>query len=183
MMTTPKFVSPVVENVSVKTGKPFMFETQVCGRCGGGGSYSFNLMHGSTCYGCGGHGIKLTKRGAAAQARFTELLSVPTSALEPGMKVRVQPGPFNAGGWREVLEVSVSTSKYKLSGDAPDAPWRCHGDEGRLDVRLEGILLCAEYASSPHRVAADAETKRAATLAAREYEASLTKAGKPRVSR
>lgn len=27
-----------------------------CSRCGGSGNYSFNMMHGSMCYGCHGHG-------------------------------------------------------------------------------------------------------------------------------
>ena len=33
----------------------------VCGRCGGSGSYSFNMMHGDTCYGCGGSGVTMPK--------------------------------------------------------------------------------------------------------------------------
>lgn len=36
----------------------------VCGRCGGSGRYSFNLLHGTTCYGCSGLGSvkpKLTR--------------------------------------------------------------------------------------------------------------------------
>jgi hypothetical protein len=31
---------------------------KVCNRCGGRGEYSFNLMYGSTCFGCGGKGYK-----------------------------------------------------------------------------------------------------------------------------
>lgn len=29
---------------------------QTCGRCGGSGNYSFNHVHGTRCYGCGGSG-------------------------------------------------------------------------------------------------------------------------------
>ncbi len=34
-----------------------------CGRCGGSGTFSFNLIHGTMCYGCNGKGyvIKSTK--------------------------------------------------------------------------------------------------------------------------
>lgn len=32
-----------------------------CSRCGGSGRYSFNLIHGTTCYGCGGTGKQKTK--------------------------------------------------------------------------------------------------------------------------
>lgn len=33
----------------------------VCGRCGGGGHYSYNQMTGTTCFGCAGHGVKLPR--------------------------------------------------------------------------------------------------------------------------
>jgi hypothetical protein len=33
----------------------------VCGRCCGSGRYSYNQMHGDTCYGCGGCGVKMPK--------------------------------------------------------------------------------------------------------------------------
>lgn len=46
------------------------FEKETCGRCGGSGRYSYNSMHGSVCYGCGGHGERLTKRGSAASAFY-----------------------------------------------------------------------------------------------------------------
>jgi len=46
------------------------FETESCGRCCGSGKFSFNLMHGDRCYGCGGTGIKLSKRGLAANNFF-----------------------------------------------------------------------------------------------------------------
>lgn len=43
-----------------------------CTRCGGTGSYSFNLIDGTKCYGCMGHGFKLVdaaKEARAAKAR------------------------------------------------------------------------------------------------------------------
>lgn len=52
------------------------YEKTSCGRCGGSGRYSFNLVHGSRCYGCGGSGKVLTKRGAAAKAFADTLLDV-----------------------------------------------------------------------------------------------------------
>lgn len=35
--------------------------TYTCSRCGGSGRYSFNLIHGTRCYGCGGTGKQKTK--------------------------------------------------------------------------------------------------------------------------
>ena len=31
-----------------------MTTAYTCSRCGGSGRYSFNLIHGTKCYGCGG---------------------------------------------------------------------------------------------------------------------------------
>ena len=33
-----------------------LIELEVCSRCGGDGHYSYNQMHGTMCYGCGGNG-------------------------------------------------------------------------------------------------------------------------------
>ena len=37
-----------------------------CSRCGGSGRFSFNLIHGSKCYGCNGTGKQKTKPRAPA---------------------------------------------------------------------------------------------------------------------
>lgn len=37
---------------------------EYCGRCGGSGSYSFNSMDGSRCYGCGGSGYRARRLSA-----------------------------------------------------------------------------------------------------------------------
>lgn len=36
-------------------------QTYTCTRCNGTGRYSFNLMHGTKCYGCNGTGKQLTR--------------------------------------------------------------------------------------------------------------------------
>lgn len=49
-----------------------------CPRCGGSGNYSYNPMHGTVCYGCGGSGVKVqtvrwyTENEYAAQVRAAE---------------------------------------------------------------------------------------------------------------
>lgn len=52
------------------------YEKEDCSRCGGSGHYSFNSMHGSVCYGCGGTGKRLTKRGAATKKFADGMLDV-----------------------------------------------------------------------------------------------------------
>lgn len=61
-----------------------IFETTECGRCGGCGRYSFNMIHGDTCYGCGGTGRALTKRGAAARDWFKARLAVAVEDIKLG---------------------------------------------------------------------------------------------------
>lgn len=63
------------------------FETEVCGRCGGCGRYSFNQMHGSVCYGCGGSGKRYTKRGAAAVAYMNAKLATDALSVKVGDRV------------------------------------------------------------------------------------------------
>jgi len=68
-----------------------LFETATCGRCAGSGHYSFNMMHGTVCYGCGGSGIKLTKKGAAAKAAWVAAYrkTVRISEIVAGDKVMI----------------------------------------------------------------------------------------------
>lgn len=65
-----------------------IFEHTTCSRCNGSGKHSFNLMHGDRCYGCGGTGYKLTKRGRAASEHLKMLRSRPASEVKVGDLVR-----------------------------------------------------------------------------------------------
>lgn len=69
------------------TTKTPIFEHVPCSRCCGTGKYSFNLMHGTRCYGCNGTGYKLTKRGFAAQKYLNELRSIKASEIQVGTVV------------------------------------------------------------------------------------------------
>jgi hypothetical protein len=60
------------------------FEITTCGRCCGTGKYSFNLMHGDRCYGCGGSGKIFTKRGSAARLFYVESQKRPIADLKVG---------------------------------------------------------------------------------------------------
>lgn len=90
-------------------GKIGFFENVVCGRCGGTGHYSFNMMDGTRCYGCGGRGWKLTKRGAAAHAKFMASLKVPAKDLKLGDRVMEFIDVLsNRQGWFTVHAIDVS---------------------------------------------------------------------------
>lgn len=65
-----------------------LFESEVCTRCCGTGHYSFNMVSGTRCFGCGGVGHKLTKRGHAAQTYINELRKAKVSDLKVGDLIR-----------------------------------------------------------------------------------------------
>lgn len=94
-----------------------VFETSTCGRCGGTGNYSWNTMHGSTCYGCLGAGVQLTRRGHAALAYFESLLARPVDQIKPGMLV-FWDDLQRAKRWRTVLSVGPAPS-YHPNDDRP----------------------------------------------------------------
>lgn len=57
-----------------KRGKAM--DTVTCGRCGGTGHYSYNILHGRRCYGCQGRGVVPAK----AKARGARITSLPEYA-------------------------------------------------------------------------------------------------------
>lgn len=69
-----------------KTGKVY----EICKRCGGSGHYSFNLMDGTVCYGCGGNRVTaetteadvIRKAGARAKARARAAAKAEAKAAE-----------------------------------------------------------------------------------------------------
>jgi len=89
-----------------------LFETATCGRCAGSGHYSFNMMHGTICYGCGGSGIKLTKKGAAAKAAWIAAYrkTVRISEIVAGDKVMIS----DALRGKNVCMTVESSAPYEL---------------------------------------------------------------------
>ncbi len=133
------------------------FESTECSRCLGSGRYSFNLMHGSMCYGCQGKGWKFTKRGRAAYDYFTSLLSKPIRDLQVGDLVR---DTYDAK-FRRVIEITIR-------------------EDGKYHVQMNGLGYSGYDGDTVVRVGADAEQKQAAMEKAIAYQGTLTKAGTPR---
>ena len=127
------------------------FEIETCGRCGGTGEYSFNLMDGTRCYGCQGKGVRYTKRGAAAYEYFRKGFTVKWSEVEVGQKV------FEKSRWLTVTAIT---------------------DEGN-SVRVNFGPSYALYTSFAHETKVFHKME-SARIAALEYQDNLTKAGKPR---
>lgn len=87
------------------------FETKTCGRCGGSGHYSYNQMHGTTCYGCSGRKVVYSKAGAAARIAFAakrlDLCGAAVNTLQPGDRFLTE-----ANKWATVVEVGEDGSRW-----------------------------------------------------------------------
>jgi hypothetical protein len=138
-----------------------VFEKETCGRCGGCGQYSYNQMDGSTCYGCGGKGERLTKRGAVASAFYVQSCEIEASAVQVGDLIK-----FDGFGRARKLTIR-----------------EIGRDEQRNQVMIltgyVGGVKTSIHTSGKVRKYWDIETNQAKIAAALEYQATLTKTGKP----
>jgi len=148
------------------------FESETCGRCGGSGKFSFNLMHGDRCYGCSGTGAKLTKRGAAARAFYEDSLRRPVSDIKVGDQVWTSTGVFGGNAWHLVTEIKESASRAVVDGvqyPMVDLMLRRKGRDSGLTVHSVSVLqVIGGQADQNERLAA-----------AFAYQNTLSKTGKP----
>lgn len=143
-----------------------LFESQTCGRCGGSGSYSYCSMHGSRCFGCGGLGEKLTKRGAAAQAFYRASASKPAGEFVPGDLIQLI-GVTMGGGTYTAFERVTSVT---IDGDKCVIESERKGQKASLHTSV----------SAMYRRGLTAEEKQDLVAKAKAYQETLTKLGKPR---
>lgn len=144
------------------------FEVEPCSRCGGTGRYSYCQMYGDRCFGCGGSGSRLTKRGAAARAFFYESLPRKRAGdLVAGDRVRV---------WNDAARVVKSTKQRETGFEVVVG--------GRFTSPLgDSFSECGHQLASADEivVVVPPEPERVALVkAALEYQVTLTKQGKPR---
>lgn len=161
-----------------------VFEKETCSRCGGCGQYSYNQVDGSRCYGCGGKGERLTKRGAAASQFFRNSCMVELGSITIGDIIEVEQMSADCRSrlryFSPVVEISevreIAKSKNFATGE-----WE----------PIYGITVSTEHAkygksgivAKPDhmvRKGQSAEDRAAKIAAALEYQATLTKTGAPR---
>ncbi len=147
-------------------------ETETCSRCGGCGRYSYNSLDGDRCYGCGGTGIRYTKRGKVAHAYLESLRSVRAGTIKVGDVIRVD--TMSSRYFAKV--VAVGPSNCKVVSDGREIPY--------LDITTEhprhgrSGLSCGYDCQV--RKGWSAEEKAEQLRKAVAYQATLTKLGKPR---
>ena len=161
-----------------------VFEKEICGRCHGTGQFSFNQVDGSRCYGCGGKGERLTKRGAAANAYFLSLCQTPLSALSVGDVIQCEQmsvdGSHRLRYFAQIVEISepreLSRSLNHATGE-----WRSNiGVVVKTAHEKHGSSGLAANSETLVRKAQSPEEKAAKIADALAYQARLTKTGEER---
>ena len=146
------------------------FESEPCSRCGGTGRYSYCQMYGTMCFKCSGRKRLLTTRGKAAYAYY--VASLPTKRLNEiavGDLVAIRP-----------------TERYRVAEVWVETGSGCV-DPATGKVRPH-IAIRSEKLGSYHFATLDEvvtiwpswEVRKQLWLAAMDYQATLTKQGKPR---
>lgn len=190
----PVVEAPEPSAITPETKPSQVFETETCGRCGGGGSYSFNLMDGDMCYGCHGTGVRYTKRGRAALNLYKAIRTLPVELVEVGDRILDE-----GSGWRTVEAVEPNRSSgniYPLDHPAIDEALE-RGDYvtlyegvfdnagqaavvyGGVNIETPKVTLCGQRGGVVVALT-DSAVKLAALRTIAEFQLSLTKAGKPR---
>lgn len=150
-----------------------VYDRKPCGRCGGSGHYSYNQINGTTCFGCGGSGRALTKRGLAAKALADSLLEIDVAdfATRTGRRARFT---CSIAGKR----YTFSTVREEL--DPAKLSKRQLGDEWipmrHFDIILDGKPVYGLGEGIKVRlIPTEAEVAQVM-----EFQAGLNDAGKPR---
>lgn len=154
--------------MALTTPDKTLFESKYCGRCGGSGRYSFNLMNGDRCFGCHGSGVQLTARGKAAKAFYIESQQVPVSELKPGMFLFDN----EVNKFLPILEIKSEPCGWMVVGGERIPLIGFGTRRGTIGVTSTSIV----------RAVRDEEQRKAQVAAALAYQATLTKAGKPSAS-
>lgn len=149
------------------------FETKTCSRCGGSGKFSFNLMHGTMCYGCNGSGVQFTKRGRAARQFFDESLTVPASELKVGMGIK------ESSGWKNfaLIQAIYHGTDKELGANFRTSYVMGPDGDRQMIIADTGRCMAKFYPDCRVRVMHTDEEKAVKIKAALEYQATLNANG------
>lgn len=112
-----------------------MTATYTCSRCNGSGRYSFNLMHGTKCYGCNGTGQQRTKPSAPkpkwavfgqhrATGQWLRIYNVTAKTKEAAIQVACTSYAKASADFRGTYELTPSTARARA--------WTRLADQGAL---------------------------------------------------
>ena len=160
------------------------FESETCSRCGGSGTYSYCTMYGDRCFRCQGARSTYTTRGAVAKRFFEDSLCVLASDVAMGTLLNTNEYTRGKKRFGRVVKIDVRTEPNGRSWIQATGEWVPSGI-GNLIFLCEyrdGTADTVETAPGETVRAGWSDSEKAEKLAAAlAYQATLTKAGKPRV--
>ena len=154
-----------------------LFESKTCSRCGGSGKFSWCQMHGDTCFGCGGNGLMLTKKGKVAQAWFNAKKKKPACEVKVGERIVIDGVPGFSRSEVVIVEF-VGWGDKPGWLDSKSGEWKLHfivEGKGAKSGEKSGIH---GFEDSTIKMHIWGEAKQALIKEALEFQASLTKDGK-----
>lgn len=153
-----------------------LFENAPCSRCGGSGRFSWCQAYGYTCFKCHGDGVTLTKRGRAAQDYLTGLRSRTAGIIEVGDVIQVE--DFHLAGSRTYFASVTAIEPATCYKD--DETNAMHVSITARNEKLGNGATRVVDRGTRIRVGFSKAEKTRQREEALEYQAALTKAGKPR---
>lgn len=156
------------------------FEMMTCSRCGGSGNYSYCQMYGSRCFKCHGKGVCYTAKGFAAASYYAESLKVPASTFVVGDLIWVENFWKQMNYFAPIVSIEPGVQTGSSLKDGVMVPYRHEMLAISTEHAKYGQCGMHVYPESMIRKAWGAEFKAAKQAEALAYQATLTKAGKPR---
>ena len=151
----------------------------ICSRCCGSGQYSYCTMHGSRCFKCHGKGKVLTKRGSLANQFIGSLRAteVPVSDLKVGDLIK----PYGESKFFKIISIGEPSERgaykdFEASKVAGHDVWIPVFSRSIEMEGFKGSLGLSIGSSVPRHNGLD---PLATWKQGMEFQASLTKAGKP----
>ena len=139
------------------------FESVTCTRCGGTGKYSWNRIELDRCRKCIGCGWCFTKRGQAAWEYYLASQNVLASELEAGMFIW---DTIKNNRWVRIESVKAS-----------EAIWNDRAIP-TMEIKTSRGTHCI-FQENTVRAIKNEEQRKQQMIEAFEYQATLTKTGKP----
>ena len=152
------------------------FESKECSRCGGSGHFSFNLMHGTMCYGCHGTGVQYTKRGLAAKEYFRNLMMVPVEELQVGQAIQM----FIHDKFFKPITLLELDEEYNLFKKGLSGYSVGHEKDMLYYVQVQGGSGRSVYPGTKFRIYQTDEEKKIKFQEALRYQETLGVNGKPK---
>ena len=107
---------------AIRTDK-YGFPIQTCTRCHGSGHYSYNQIHGTMCYGCGGTGVQIVKKAKPAWVAFNANAKKLKQTMTKDLVVGIAYRTYGSKAERKIVVAVEKTDETCGGSKSGDNPW------------------------------------------------------------